>query len=271
MYWRSLWKGSGTSDVAEEERKKSWSFLSDKFGSQRAAWIALATKPKNWDRRAAENDPDFPKHDLTKSSSWSRAPRTNVLPDRLVALLYQGDQMVKEQTGALIPDELFLGPDPLEEDDSFKTDNGKLVFGSSFAWASDFGKAVDSGMGLRISVTPDQVRDGFSRVVVLGVMVSYSEKDSKEALEGLIENHHYSPKGFAIVPQGTPTNNSDEAEAGFTSRDPFNVASYFTETGSLFSRRKTTPTGGYSPMRLASGMRHCNTLPARTTPTTAKP
>lgn len=239
-YWLELWQ-AGAGEAAEEEKKKSWSYLADKFGGQRAAWIARETKPKNWDVRPPESEPDFPKHDLTKSSSWSRAPRTNVLPDRLVVLLYQGEEIVEQKTGELIPDELIVGPDPLEEGDSFETQDGKLVFGEPFAWASDFDKAVNSGMGFKIPITPQQAAQGFSKVLVLGVLLSSNQSDSQKALEALIDSHHYSPKGFAIVRQGTLTNNTDEGQAGFTKSDPFNVTSYFTDTGEpLFTEQDET-------------------------------
>jgi hypothetical protein len=239
-YWRQLWR-AGAGDAAEETKKKSWNYLADKLGGQRAAWTARETKPKNWDVLPREDEPDFPKHDLTKLSSWSRAPRTNVLPDRLVALLYQGEKIVVEEAGKLIPDELIVGPDPLEEDESFETKDRKLVFGAPFAWASDFEEAVNSGMGFKIPLTKEQAAEGFSKVLVAGVLVSSSKSDSQEALEVLIDSHHYSPKGFALVRQGTPTNNTEEGQAGFTKSDPFNVTSYFTDTGEpLFEEEDAT-------------------------------
>jgi hypothetical protein len=241
-YWSELWQAGPSGDAAtEDKRKKSWSYLADKFGAPRAAWIAKETKPINWDSDPRAREPEFSEHDLTKSSAWSRAPRTDVLPDRLVVLLYQGDKLVEEVEGKLIPDELFVGPDPLEEGESFATKDGKLVFGEPFAWASDFEQAVKSGMGFKISLkslTPEQASAGFSKVVVLGVMLSADRHDGRKALEALIENHRYSPKGFAIVRQGTPTNNTDEGAAGYTKSDPFNVVSYYTDTGEpLFTER----------------------------------
>jgi hypothetical protein len=50
-------------------------------------------------------------------------------------------------------------------------------------------------------------------------------------VEKLIDNHHYSPKGFSLVKQGTPTNNTEQDPSGFTKNDPFNNISYFIETG----------------------------------------
>ena len=50
-------------------------------------------------------------------------------------------------------------------------------------------------------------------------------------VEELIDNHHYSPKGFALVRQGTPTNNTDAGASGFTTSDPFNAGSYYVDAG----------------------------------------
>jgi hypothetical protein len=240
QYWRELWPAATGAD-AEALRKKAWGRLADRFGAKRAAWIAGETRPLDWDIQPRPAFPNFPAHDLTKTSAWSRAPRTRVLPDKLVVLLYQGADVVHEVEGAPIPDELFLGPDPLEEDDSFQTLDGKLVFGEAFAWASDFERSVRSGMGFRIPITAEQAQTGFSKVLVLGVLVSADADDSRRLLEELLDNHHYSPKGLALVRQGTPTNNTDDGAAGFTTSDPLNAMSYGVEAGSpLFTAADAT-------------------------------
>ncbi len=235
-YWKELFSAEKSGGDQKEGRKKSaWSHLASIFGSQRAAWIARQTKPANWASDlsgiASEDMLVFPDHDHTKTHAWSRAPRTTILPDKFVVLLYEGDTIVREQVGRVIPDELFLGPDPFEAEEAFQTENDKLVFGESFDWISNFDKAVDFGMGFKIPLTPVQASGGFDKILVLGAFLSADETGSKQALEELIDNHHYSPNGFSIVSQGTPTNNTDQAGSGFTKNDPFNNTSYFVETG----------------------------------------
>lgn len=173
----------------------------------------------------------FPVHDMTKTSSWSRAPRTRIMPDKFVVMMYQGGDVVKEIIGRAIPDILELGPDPLEPEDSFKTENEKLVFGENFSWTSDFQKAVEIGMGFKIPLEAPFDTRGFEKIVVLGLYLSSDEDQSKKEIEELIDNHHYSPKGFSIVPQGTPTNNTELDGSGYKSNDPFSDVSYFVETG----------------------------------------
>ncbi len=225
-YWRTLWNAA-----TEDEKKSAWSYLVDKFGSQRAAWVARQTQATNWNSRDEDIAPVFPEHDLTKTSSWSRAPRTTVLPDKFVVMLYEGDTVVKEVTGKPIPDELIVGPDPLEVEDAFINKDDKLLFGKEFDWSSDFAKAQELGMAFNIPITEHQAVNGFSKILVLGLSLSSNASDSKDALESLIDNHHYSPKGFSLVRQGTATNNTDEGKSGFTKNDQFNAISYYAETG----------------------------------------
>ena len=234
-YWKALFdaeKNGG--DRKEEQKKAAWRELVSSFGPQRSAWIARETKPVNWvdiDNLNDKNQLQFPAHDQTKTHAWSRAPRTPVLPDRFVVMLYEGETIVREEIGALVPDELIVGPDPLEAEESFKTEDGKLLFGGAFDWASDFNKAVEMGMGFRIPLTPAQAAAGFDKIIVLGVYLSADEAESQGRLEELNDNHHYSPKGFSLVLPGTPTNNTEQDGSGYTRNDLFQDISYFVETG----------------------------------------
>jgi hypothetical protein len=239
-YWRMLWDvRTASGSQAEDKRKSAWNYLADLFGAQRAAWVAGQTRPTNWN--SPEREPSFPAHELTKTSSWTRAPRTHVLPDKFVVMLYEGEALVHEAVGNQIPDELMVGPDPLEEDDAFVEKSGKLAFGAAFDWSSDFGKAVAAGMGFRIPITAAQAVRGFSKILVLGLSLSADEAEGKDRLEALIDNHHYSPKGFSLVRQGTPSNNTEEHGSGYTRNDEFNAISYFVETGEpLFTETSDT-------------------------------
>jgi hypothetical protein len=237
-YWEAIFHAEKNNTEDKEDLKKNaWRALASLFGSQRAAWIARKTKPLNWnDDLSGIPDTDqltYPQHDLTTSNAWSRQPRTNVMPDKFVVMLYEGDVIVKEETGNIIRDELFVGPDPLEADDAFvkREADQQLVFGKSFDWTSNFDRAVECGMGFRISLTPAQASRGFDKIIVLGAYLSADEKESQQALESLIDNHHYSPKGFGILSQGTATNNTNQSESGYAKKDVFDNISYFVETG----------------------------------------
>lgn len=241
-YWIALFNANKkTGPALESSQKAAWTTIADLLGPQRAAWAAQQTKPLNWgDSAIADVEGlQFPDIDLTKTDSWSRAPRTHLMPDRFVVMLYQGNEMVKEIVGNVVPDELLLGPDPLEAKDAFIEQEGKLQFGESFNWTTDFNKAVEVGMGFKIPLTADEAQTGFTKVLVMGLYLSSDANESKQAVEDLIDNHHYSPKGFSLVKQGAPTNNTDDSGSGYTKNDAFHDTSYFVETGKpLFDETK---------------------------------
>src|SRR5262249_13306700 len=76
---------------------EAWRALAGRFGAPRAAWIARAA--------AAATPPQ-------RAGAWTRAARTNVLPDRWIALGYRGGARQFAVLGRPIPDALALGPDP---------------------------------------------------------------------------------------------------------------------------------------------------------------
>ncbi|SOD22615.1 hypothetical protein [Nitrosomonas ureae] len=172
----------------------------------------------------------FPVHDLTKTDGWTRAPRTQIMPDRFVLLLYgKNTDKPREITGAIIPDTLFLGPDPMDAKAGFKqSEEGVMTFAGQFDWMSDFDKAVEQGMGFRIALTEEEAANGFERILVLGVFLSADASDSAKILEELIDNHQFSLKGFSLVPQGTPTNNTESSGTGYSDNDSYNDLAYFT-------------------------------------------
>lgn len=236
-YWTFIFNAEKSSEDDKEALKKdAWSNLVSMFGAQRSAWIANETKPLNWNEVPGlekAGQLEFPEHVQSKPFEWSRAPRTNMLPDKFVVLCYQGDSLVKEVPGAVIQDELYVGPDPLESEAAFKQaeDDNMIVFGSEYDWTSDFDKAVEKGMGFKIPLNADEAQTGFDKILVVGIYASADATEGKQAVETMIGNHHYSPKGFGIVKQGTPTNNTEQESSGFSKIDPFDEISYFVETG----------------------------------------
>ena len=231
-YWKAIFEAErNTEGDSNNQKKTAWNNLVAVYGPSRAAWVARQTKPQNWDAGVTtSNALNFPQHGPFRPDAWSRAPRTHVLPDRFVVMLYEGDAVTTEVVGNIIPDELIVGPDPLDPD-SFKVVDGNLVPGEAYDWTSNFDKAVALGMGFKIPLTPVQAARGFRKLVVLGLSLSLNETDSKQQLETLIDNHHYSPNGFSLVKQGTPTNNTEQDGSGYTTNDPFNNTSFFVETG----------------------------------------
>src|ERR1700752_67906 len=198
------------------------------------AFITLATD-QNWlnliNDAVRTRITSFPAHDLTKNDSWTRAPRTHVLPDRFVLLLDgAADAAPREVVGSVIPDTMFLGPDPIDKEKAFPEQDGTLVYGSSFDWMSNFDKAVQQGMGFRVSLNAEESRNGLAKIVALGVFLSVNPADGAGLVEELIDNHQFGPKGFSIVRQGTPTNNTERDGTGYSDNDAFDDLEFFMAT-----------------------------------------
>ncbi len=155
--------------------------------------------------------------------SWLQAPAVNTLPERFVAMCYSNGQLVKEQTGNLLPDKLATGPDPsLPDNEQLKaTDDGNLFVNDDLAWMVDFDMAIAAGMGMKISLTADQALTGFDKIIVLGLRLSSDAQDGATLLGNLFSSHYYSKNGFGLLPQGTPTNNTEKEAAGYSkTEDP---------------------------------------------------
>jgi len=210
-YWNEVW----ANPTDEEKHKAKWRLFSRQFGPNRAAWICKQTKPTNWPPNAAP--PQFPTHTF-KQQSWSKAPKSRVMPDRFVIRAYTGTNF-KEQVGNSIPMPLVVGPDPQLADSSFEEVGGELKVDPGMEWMVNFEKAVASGMGVRMELTNQEFSGGFDKLIVLGLRQSSDVNESTSLLEQLIDAHHYAPGGgISLVPQNTPTNNTKEAESGFINR-----------------------------------------------------
>ena len=228
-YWKALHAAAN-----DDARKAAWQELVKRFGANRAAWVALQTKPTN------DNPLEFPKLDLAKPDSWTEAPHSRVMPDRFVLMLFRAERLVQSALGNPIDDIVVTGPAPLDDEgkSTLKRDKDtqRIDFGEDFAWIADFSLAEKQGLAFRVRLSQDEMAAGFDQLLVLGLKLSAAEADTQTLVEDLIHNHHYSPKGFALVRQGTPTNNTDNDSSGFGATDPQAEQSFFVETGPpLFS------------------------------------
>ena len=218
-YWKARARANRQADERERAaaRETAWGALANRHGAYRAGWIARATRPVDWtDATSSPSALRFPEIE-TKPEAWTEAPRSFVLPDRFVVLLFSGE-MRREEMGAPIPDDLVLGPDPLEAESFVTRDaaTGRLDLGEELRWLVDFDRAVASGMALRIPLTPPWDALPIDRLVVLGIRASADETEGRQLVERLLEGHRYG-SGIRLPPQGTPTNNTEDAKSGFAS------------------------------------------------------
>ena len=165
-----------------------------------------------------------------KAESWSRAPRTNVMPDRFVLIGLTGEARLEQPFPNAVASPLVLGPNPQNLESDLSQQAGDLVLGEDFDWIANFDKAIQVGMAMRLPLPQPFASQGFDRLMVLGIRVSSAAADHKQLLEELIENHRYSPEGMSFLAQGTPTNHTADQPAGFSNDDAEGDASFETET-----------------------------------------
>ncbi|MCP5053319.1 MAG: hypothetical protein GY940_39510 [bacterium] len=250
-FWNAMWK-------AQDDKTKhtaAWDQLVVAAGEPRAKELLETYSPFNF----SDTPPpsltheeidlevafiEFPKPDDTdtKYQSWTKAPTVNILPERLVFLGFNDDE--EEPLTALgnpIPSSLATGPDPsLDENQQMHNENGELIVNEEMKWMVDFEEAVNKGMGFKINLSPPRAQKGFDRIFVLGVRMSTDKDEGKNLLETLIHNHHHSRKGFGILSQGTPTNNTEKEGSTYSWRedpdDSFDI---------YFKKQPPTDPGGW--------------------------
>jgi hypothetical protein len=210
-YWTEL-REAGPDEAMQ---RAAWRRLVAAHGSGRATWLQAVHRPGN-----PSGPPVFPDVD-TKQEAWSRAPRVLLLPQRLVVIGFREGEEPLVEVGAEIDQELFAGPDPSAtgDDQLHHDERGNLVMPERIRWLSDFDRAVELGMALRIPLTKQQAEGGFDRLLVLGVRLGSDAEQSAAEFHDLLRQHAHSRTGVAIVARGTPTNNTEDADSGYGRRD----------------------------------------------------
>lgn len=228
-YWDAEWR-AGKPPASIDLVKAPWRGLAQRYGSPRAAWIALQMTPQNVlsqpttatpDGAAPNPAPIYPTPP-TRSASWTKPAITEALPDAWTVATVSGNTTALFRGGPVTPElAVTLTPPATGFPPGSPVDPGML-------WLVDFDTAVQAGMALKIPLTAQQASDGFDRIFVYGLR---SEKGSNgnendpatvsgsDTLAALLEDHHYSD-GFSLVPQGAPTNNTADASSFYSRKDP---------------------------------------------------
>jgi hypothetical protein len=232
-FWTAVWKANGDSDL----ETSALNDLQGEVGPDRANELVTEFAPYNLTEKPASgftiettpvrvaflfvpDDEDVG----AKTRSWMKAAEVELLPERFVLLGYQKDgQGYKEVLSALsepVQTPFAVSPDPNAATASqFQFDeNGNLIVGDDIRWMFDFDEAVRRGMGFRIDLTPQQAA-GFDRLFVLGIRLGSDASKAKAELETLFQHHYFSRTGFAFLPQGSPTNNTDDGDSAYTRGD----------------------------------------------------
>ncbi|MET8863815.1 hypothetical protein ABZW11_12730 [Nonomuraea sp. NPDC004580] len=146
--------------------------------------------------------------------SWTQAAKARLLPDRFTFIGQAGGETVFSELGGPIPAALTVSPDPSSADKpKINEVTGQLHVPADLRWLTDFDAAIAVGMGIRIPLR-DDFRGGLDRLIVFGVRESATPQQTAADLGDLITRHLRGSTGFGLLPQGTPTNNSEQADAG---------------------------------------------------------
>lgn len=240
-YWRAVAPPGANGPPAHDLPR--WRALVARYGGPRAQWLVRQTNPLSPPAVASATVPE----------GLTRPARAQGLPDRFAVLLYQqlpGSPDAAGVTGA-VREQLFtapgrpydaatvtqptteflqltrlvqgnplpatplaVGPDPAATPDPLGV--GGIDAGNN--WTIDFEAAEAAGMAVRVAfANRADYEAGFRRLVVVGVRAQAATQGQRDVQE-LLGDHYYTD-GLQLVPQGTPTNNTDSAPAGFSSRE----------------------------------------------------
>ncbi len=155
-----------------------------------------------------------------KNDDWTAAPHSKVMPDRFVVILKTEKTYRHIKVGKTLPStglKVGLNPEKFDLDNVYKyTSNGDLEVDPDIKWLTDYSAAEQVGMGITVTLSASEFANGFDQVFVLGVN-NGTASQSKQQLEKLLNNHHYTPGGMELLPLGTPTNNTEGSKAAYSS------------------------------------------------------
>jgi hypothetical protein len=226
-YWNAVW-AAGNPPPDPDDAKAPWRTIASLYTPQRAAWICLQLTPTNLAQQPAAPTPSgstpvpapvFPAVP-TRASSWEQPAVADALPDAWTVILISGGVTSTFQ-GSPITQPLAVSLTP--NGTGFPAGG---VVDADLQWMVDFPAAVAAGMALQIPLTAQQTTSGIDQIFVYGLRLS--DPQPAQTLANLLNAHHYTD-GLALVPQGSPTNNTTDANSAFSRKDPNYEISYETE------------------------------------------
>ena len=200
-YWTTLWT---TGDAGVDA---AFGTLSQAVGQARAAWVSLALRPLNWEARAQAAGPEFP----PVTAPLHKAALARLLPDYFHVTAVQGATTTTAIT-ARVATEVKIGM--ISHDESALVDRNGLRILAGTEWLHDFEVAKSMGLGVEVKLRKAGKVD---RLYAYGLTASRDASESAAALADLLRAHSCTT-GFAFVPQGTPTNNTETDPSGWQRR-----------------------------------------------------
>lgn len=234
-----------TDALASGDEREPWRQIVDKMPAPRAAYVLRVMAPSfgggssgsfgssfgSGTSGGAGGGLRFPDDMPSRSETWTR-PAEAVLPDRwLVFKTRNGVTDPNPTIGNPIPEPLPTTIDPnfpaaRQVPLAGSTD---YLFDDDIAWTVDFERAEAVGMAVTIPLTAAEAATngtgGFDRLLVLGVKTSLRPVETSTLVEQLLDVHHYT-SGLSLVPQGTPTNNTEGHPSPYPYADPQGTVSF---------------------------------------------
>ncbi len=210
--WRigkEYWKLDKSAGDNPDEKNSAWSWLCSQTGAERASWVARQCK-------LSQDKQEF------REDNEQASAKSPLLPDRWFAVGYVGGSRVFEKVSKPIKADLAFSPD-LSKASKSTTD---LSIDPEVKWLFDFNLALANGMALNVPLRRT-VTNGLDQLFVFGIKTEDPEDKSGEMtpasgskyVNELLRSHLYS-QGLGFVPQGTPTNNTEESTSGWSAFEP---------------------------------------------------
>ncbi|MCP4338317.1 MAG: hypothetical protein GY799_05380 [Desulfobulbaceae bacterium] len=250
---KDYWNAIGTSED-QEVMKNAWAALVEEVEAPRAAWIRKITTPVNLGNNTLPLV--FPNIKLV--DSYSQKITAKLLPDQWLVKAVVNRSCTEEeqelyQVSSLdVADSLVVstGLNPLNKGKKGTVDGYRDYMASitdGLKWTIDFDAALEAGMAVSINLKEEDFKFGFKNVIALGVR-SGTPDESAMALEELFEGHHYN-KGWSLVAQGSPTNNTHTASSIYPQLDPRGENSFALECQDQWPEDDTSEFDGHQFIR----------------------
>nr|GEU80796.1 hypothetical protein [Tanacetum cinerariifolium] len=215
------WTLGARANPAQPHHIEHWRPLVARYGGPRAQWIVGQTTPTNLTNLTSAS-PVFPSPAMAPNNErWTRAAEARGLPDRFSVFLYTQASNLNEVAPGSVRDQFYTSPGRAYDPAAIANPTTEfLQLAKVVEGAPITAQPLAVGLGPKSrSQAPGQAEyeRGFKRLVIMGVRTT-TATDGQQALQSLLTEHYYT-SGLHLVPQGTPTNNTDDAASGYNSRE----------------------------------------------------
>jgi hypothetical protein len=243
-FWNQIWQAGQDKLLRDEQRRKAaWQQLAERFEAPRAAFVAESLRPINFDDDCPKGPvpdgttppklPSFP-GGQAKDRAWTSPAFVDALPTSWTVVGYKDEAVVVKADSNPVTAKLQAGPNPNAPEAAISPD--QIALESEMKWMVEFDEAERVGMAVRFTMSKTVADKGFDFLLVTGIRKTSDPLESTTILKNLLNAHHYTD-GLSFIQPGTPSNNTEDTPAGFSSKD----AGYETSYAAEFDAPKLTP------------------------------